>query len=389
MSCYDASDVAGKICTRVIDVVIRVRKLVFDKNEVKIMAGCQWSKFKGATECKAVLRHNDKEERKKYTHSNEQLDVSKTDMNVDLIRDLVPEYNYKAKCMIYDRKIKELEENAIRLRADRVTMFGIEVPIPNEISDADVKRFVELTYGAVADVVGSENIIAVDEHSDEVHTYLDPDKNEERTSRRHIHVSCVPGVDGRLNGKQFSTRERMVKLNNEMQDICEQEFGCKFMTGEKTKSKDNVENLKFKSRKAEAEKKEKEAKDLNAEVTMRENAVKQREKSIEKREADLLQKEINFTSKKQELDGKEKDVLSREQHVQTREQNVMPMEDLLRIHLDMQKYIKKQEEEISKNRAYFEKNAPEVIKNSKAIQELNLKAKKLISEEGFEDDLHM
>ena len=271
------------------------------------MAGCQWKKFHGANESKAVLQHNDKEERKQHTHSNLQLDTSKTDLNFQLF-----DWTYEEKCKVYDSKVKELEENVIRLKKDRVTMVGIDIPIPNEIPDEKVGEFVLRSMGAVSDVVGAENIIAVDEHSDEQHTYIDAETKEERLSMRHIHFSCVPGVDGKLNGKQFCTRDRMIKLNNEMQAICENQFDCKFMTGEKTKSSKNVENLKFQSQQAKAVKDMEDAIALNERATERHMKAAERESAVEDREYKAGKKEKELDEKQEHLERWEKDLRDRE-----------------------------------------------------------------------------
>lgn len=212
------------------------------------MASCDWMKFHGATESKAVLRHNDRQKRKEDLHSNPDIDKTMTDSNLDIL-----DRTYKEKCVVYDSKVKALEKNVKRLKKDRVTMIGIEIPIPNEIPDDQVELFTKLSFGAVGDLVGYENIISVDTHNDEQHTYIDSKTKQERMSMRHIHISCVPGVDGALNGKQFVTRARMIDLNNEIENICQNEFGCQFLTGEGTKSKDSVEALKMKSKKAELE----------------------------------------------------------------------------------------------------------------------------------------
>lgn len=265
------------------------------------MASCNWEKYHGATESKAVMRHNDKEKRKEDLHSNLDIDTSMTDKNIDFL-----DWDYDTKCKVYDEKIRKLESNTPRLRKDRVTMVGIEIPIPNEIPDDQIENFTTLAFGAVGDTVGFENIIAVDSHLDEQHEYIDAKTKQPRMSMRHIHVSCVPGVDGQLNGKAFTARWRMTKLNNEIEEICQNTYGCKFMTGEKTKSNQTVEALKIQSKRAEVE--------------IMAQKVSEREEAVQKtRDMNARQSKENFEEKAR-LESERKQLESERRQLETERQ---------------------------------------------------------------------
>lgn len=88
---------------------------------------------------------------------------------------------------------------------------------------------------------GKENVIAGYIHFDEQHAYME--NGEVKQSRPHFHLYMVPEHDGKLNGKWFSSRANMKKLNNEIDKMCKERFGVKFMTGEPAR-KMSVESLK-------------------------------------------------------------------------------------------------------------------------------------------------
>ena len=128
----------------------------------------------------------------------------------------------------------------------------------------------------------------------------------------------MPGVDGKLNGKQFCTRDRMIKLNNEMQAICENHFDCKFMTGEKTKSSKNVENLKFQSQQAKAVKDMEDARALNERATQRHMKAAERESAVEDREYRASEKEKANEKTAKELEKEKERLKIKEDELNTR-----------------------------------------------------------------------
>lgn len=321
------------------------------------MASCNWKKYHGATESKAIIRHNDKEMRKIDKHSNPHIDISMTDQNIDLLDDGTR--NYEKKCKVYDAKVKALEKNVKRLKPDRVTMVGIEIPIPNEIPDDQVELFTKLSFGAVGDLVGYDNIIAVDTHVEEQHEYIDGNTGKDRLSMRHIHFATVPGVDGALNGKKFVTRSRMVQLNNEIENICQNQFGCRFMTGEKIKSNETVEALKIKSdrkaldRQREAQEQEQERLTKYNQVNQKNKAFNDRHKAInDKREADLQNREADFeTYRAHKIQELEKQSQETEKKAQRYDKAVADMSALWKQTQELIKTIKdeKKREELNRN----------------------------------------
>lgn len=207
------------------------------------MASVNFEKLKTAQEVKAMLRHCDKEERMTTNHSN--LDIDK---NVTSLNEQFDDMGYKDSCCLYDERIAYLDSlEGANKRSDRVTCFGLEVPAPADMNVADEHAWFEKVYDIIAEQYGDDNIIGLYTHYDEKHTYIDAETGEERTSRDHMHVYVVPEIDGKLNGKKFSSKRNMTKLNNSIQKMTQADYGLDFMDGSKRKSKESVETLKRKS----------------------------------------------------------------------------------------------------------------------------------------------
>ena len=51
-------------------------------------------------------------------------------------------------------------------------------------------------------------------HQDEKHAYIHAETGERCMSRSHLQCYVVPEHNGKLNGKWFSSRANMIKLNN-------------------------------------------------------------------------------------------------------------------------------------------------------------------------------
>lgn len=73
------------------------------------------------------------------------------------------------------------------------------------------------------------------------------------TSRVHAHFGFVPEYKGQLNAQRFYSRATMRRLNKKIDEMSQREFGCKFMTGEKKRSRQTVDELKNESARLMAE----------------------------------------------------------------------------------------------------------------------------------------
>lgn len=205
------------------------------------MASVNFEKIKqNGKPISAYMRHNDSEERKRHTHKNQNIDTDKTDGNLSW-----KGLNCKQCEERYKKRIEELDEiPGQNKRKDRVTCFSLELPIPKEVETKeaffnDVMQLFERKYG-------TENICQGILHVDEVHDYVD--HGEVKTSLEHIHCLVIPEIDGKLNGKKFSSKEAMIKVNSEIEQLCREKYHCSFMTGEKPRHK-TVEELKVESEK--------------------------------------------------------------------------------------------------------------------------------------------
>ena len=131
-----------------------------------------------------MAKHFDSDLRKRLNHSNNDIDKSMTNgnsfINCKSFKDGLSKIN---DCI---KKTDEVNPPK-RVKADRVTMAAINIPIPDEISKMGKER--DFAQKAV-DYLKSR--LKVPEaigflHIDEKHTYLDPLTHEERMSLAHVH----------------------------------------------------------------------------------------------------------------------------------------------------------------------------------------------------------
>ena len=220
------------------------------------MASVNFQKCKGGASTKAIIRHCDKEKRKITSHSNESIDISKTDKNITFpLRFKRPDgtsyekvLGYEETCARYDKKIKALDENGnTNKRKDRVTCFALCVPAPEGLKEEDFEEFFFQVNEILKHKYGYQNLINSYVHVDEVHGYKDAETGLERTSRAHGHFFYIPEREGQLNGKWFSSRSNMNDVNKQIDLMSKKLFGIRFMDGSQKKSRKSVEKLKNES----------------------------------------------------------------------------------------------------------------------------------------------
>lgn len=213
------------------------------------MASCDWKKFKGGTEAKAVFAHCESDERLTREHSNTDINKARTHLNMafDAFED-----GYTGVCKAYDDCIEALDANPKQnKRKDRVTCVGLEIPAPDGMSDDMAREWCVDAYEAVRERLG-DTVLGGVAHFDEIHDYRDPETKEVRTSRPHLHIYAVPDVGGKLNAKQYTARRQMVGMNAAIEAMTAAKYpGFKFQNGTKKKSKKSVEALKNDSERAE------------------------------------------------------------------------------------------------------------------------------------------
>ena len=249
------------------------------------MAGIQWSggKCHGAGEAKALLRHNDKEQRLRFGHSNPDIDTTLTHLNFSFF-----DKPYLQKTEEYDHLLETVKcKRKSSGKNSTVTMQDLVIYCPAGMMDEetgeydyericawfrDIGEMLKKKYGVC--------FIDLDVHFDEVHMYIDPQTKECLYSRVHAHASLIPAIpevddDGEptgefiLNAKNFCAKGNIVDLNNKVHTMTLEQYGMPYMDGSKKKGKASVEDKKRASALALADK----------------------EKQIAKREADLQRRE--------------------------------------------------------------------------------------------------
>ena len=272
-------------------------------------------KCKGGTEAKSIMRHNDKEERVKpeCEHANPHLDKSKTHLNL-----AYKNVSYAEAKLIYDKRLLELDATTnTNTRRNRVTMMGLEIPRPPKLEPQHYQRWFNRVCNLVEDWVGSDNFIEGYFHMDEVHDYYDPKEERWRTSVEHAHLMVIPEMDGSLNGKAFSSRARMIAINNEIEKMTMQEFGVHFKTG-KGKRGQTVEEMKQESAEAMKRMCQKLAqKEIELDAKS-DQLDKDYEERVSELEAEYAQKEAKLADRETKVAKRENDVTDREKSLKSK-----------------------------------------------------------------------
>lgn len=214
------------------------------------MASVNFEKYKDCATVYAKVLHSDKEMRKNKTHRNKHINTSLTGKNIQIAN-----RGYADTCERFRNRIDELDKtaNGNNKKAGRVLCFGLEIPAPEHLKDADATEWFKRVYEIICSYYGRENLINFYVHKDERHEYIDARTHERKMSRFHAHCYVVPEVDGKLNGKAFSSAERMREINGLIHQMSADEFGVQFMDGSKRSSRKTVEKLKAESEQLSAE----------------------------------------------------------------------------------------------------------------------------------------
>lgn len=258
------------------------------------MASCKFEKGKyhSKTEAKAHLRHDDisVENRKIAAKGNPNIDVSKSHLNRSLCG-----LTYREACEKYDKRIEFLDNTTnTNRRKDRVTLQNIEVPVPADLEREKYNRWFVRVAEILCSMYGQLNFVDGQIHYDEEHQYISAETGELVMSRVHAHFSIIPEVNGVLNCKKMSGRANMRKLNKAVEDMTQKEFGCSFMTGEKTKSCQTVDQLKNKSNRLELKRREENCKQQEQMIAEAEKSLLESKKAICEQEQAVERKMANL-----------------------------------------------------------------------------------------------
>lgn len=217
------------------------------------MASAGWNggKAKSVQQAKAWMRHNSKEERIEANHSNTEIDKSRTPLNFSY-RGL----SYKQRCAAYDKRMGEIDQGKGGSGKNARTVLQSVTVYAPESMRGDLPKLREWFHrvGELAEQqFRPENVIDMAVDVDEVHPYLDEQEKVWKMAAEHGHLWLVPEVDGKLNGKQFSSRAAIIKFNDAVHYMTAREFGCEWNDGTKKKRRGSVEQLKAKTLRAEVE----------------------------------------------------------------------------------------------------------------------------------------
>lgn len=248
------------------------------KGSDKAMAGVNFEKIKSAQHGKALIKHCDKEKRlQRQNHSNQQINKALSGSNM--------QYNnstYESTCKRWDDRIAFLDTlEGQNKRKDRVILFGLEIPCPKDLPADKEVGWMNQVNQILLSRFGKENVMNLYFHRDEKHIYRDSETGEKRESRNHIHAFVVPEIDGKLNGKEFSSKKNMIDLNNQIQIMTQQQFGVDFMDGSKKRSNKSVESLKNASKQRETEELQQQAKEAIAEANKAKQEAEQTKQQYE------------------------------------------------------------------------------------------------------------
>lgn len=304
------------------------------------MASVNFYKCKGPGSSKAIMRHSEKEERLKHEHSNPDINKSCTEKNTSRYG-----LSYDDMCKKYDDWIKFLDETTnTNKRSDRVTMFSLEYSVPEDLPEWLEDSWIEDVEKVIAEQYGEHNIIESERHFDEKHVYID--HGEEKMSRAHGHTFVIPEVDGQLNGKRFSSKSQMMKLNKAIDNMSRKKYHVAFMTGKEARKK-SVEELKHDSliekqeltiqknsevleRQVETNKALKvEKSDLKEELAKLKEDFGQEKSNLELQfQAEQARLEENYAKRKKELAEKELKLSKREERLSGRELSLDELREL-------------------------------------------------------------
>lgn len=261
------------------------------------MASVNFEKLKTPQQVKAMLRHCDGEERMEANHSNIDIDKSKTSGNMQ------GDLDYAAPCQKYSERIAFLDAKpGANKRKDRVICFGLNVPAPKDLKPEDEKAFFLAAIKIIINQYGENNIIQYYMHQDEKHAYIHAETGERCMSRSHLQCYVVPEHNGKLNGKWFSSRANMVKLNNSIHRMAQEQFGVMFMDGSKRKSRKTVEQLKNESAYLA----------IQQELDAQKMALDTQTAEVKKEKQIILQTKVMLHEQKSDLDQRENGIKANE-----------------------------------------------------------------------------
>ena len=190
------------------------------------------------------------DQRKTTNHSNEDIDVSRSHLNYDLVAGRTDNFKTDIEAYINENKASK---RAVRKDAVLVNEWVLtsDKSFFDKLSDDETKRYFETVKEYFADNFGDENIRYAVVHMDE--------------KTPHMHMGIVPfDDDKKLSAKRIFNREALQRIQEELPQYLK-ENGFDVERGNKNKERKNLSVSEYKAmredlKKIETEKQETQAK---------------------------------------------------------------------------------------------------------------------------------
>jgi hypothetical protein len=188
---------------------------------------------------KGIQIHDQRE--KEYSHTNSDIDFSKSHLNEDLHNSEKVNFNHKVK-----ERIQELTLTRA-VRKDAIVMcqclITSDKPFFDNLSPVEQKKFFDDGFKFIKNRYGEKNMVSATVHYDE--------------KTPHMHVNFVPVThDGRLCAKDIFKRADLSRLHDDFHKYCK-DHGYDLERGEskgQIKKHLSVEEYKLETKKQEIEK---------------------------------------------------------------------------------------------------------------------------------------
>lgn len=228
------------------------------------MGSLNFEKAKNRVAIRNVLAYCDSAKRMSRSNSkNLHIDKQKTMLNYDM------EYlSYEESYKKFTDRLDYLDSTTnTNKRKNRLEACFFEISSISYDKDTSDKFFADV-YKYFKDMYGKDNIINGFVHYDEVHDYMKQDGDEvvTVTSLPHMHFLVIPEIDGKLNGRQFTSRKNMYAWHRAVDKIAREKYNTLFLTGNKEKPDWSVEKLKAESLRLECDVLREEISKLKAEL---------------------------------------------------------------------------------------------------------------------------
>lgn len=312
---------------------------------------------------RGIQIHDERE--KEVSHSNPDIDYSKTEENYTLKERPNKTYNQVIKERIESLELKKA------VRKDAVVMCSFVVTSDKDFFEKNgmlvEKDYFNKAYEFVKNKYGEENIISAEVHKDE--------------TTPHLHINFIPVTkDNRLSAKSLFDRKSLKQLQDDFHQQVSIEFGLE--RGGQEEHQKNIDKVTYKKEKVKNELHELEQ--IEKETAERKEVVLQRAMDMQELHSyhsmDLMEKDIE----KKSLFDTKKDIVERLnqklrpifEHSKLANVIKKEYEKLKKSYENLKEQFKQVTEELSKYKEIFKDLKPEQERELKRISEIMQKENK-------------